>query len=74
MSKRHFWKKNPNKIPKIPFWEICKRPFWKKNPDFFPGYMVMNFKKIFFPGNELASFLENKSTDSNVWLQPYKIR
>ena len=50
MSKRHFWKKNPNKIPKIPFWEICKRPFWKKNPDFFPGYMVMNFKKIFFSG------------------------
>ena len=47
-SKRHFWKKNPNKIPKIPFWEICKRPFWKKNPDFFPGYMVMNFQKIFF--------------------------
>ena len=43
MSKRHSWKKNPAKIPKIAFWEMSKRHFWKKNPDFFPGYMVMNF-------------------------------
>ena len=51
MSKRHFWKKNPSKIPKIAFWEMSKRHFWKKNPDFVPVYMVMNFSKIIFSGN-----------------------
>ena len=51
MSKRHFWKKNPSKIPKIAVWEMSKRHFWKKNPDFFPEYMVMNFSKIIFSGN-----------------------
>ena len=37
MSKRHSWKKNPAKIPKLAFWEMSKRHFWKKNPDLKSG-------------------------------------
>ena len=54
MSKRHSWKKNPAKIPKIAFWEMSKRHFWKINPDlksgldFFPGMTLTHFPKFVF--------------------------
>ena len=33
-------------------WERPGASFLEKNPDFFPEYIVMNFKKQFFLGNE----------------------
>ena len=48
MSKRHSWKKNPAKIPKIAFWEMSKRHFWKKIQTFFLDIWSWIFKNFFF--------------------------
>ena len=48
MSKRHSWKKNPAKIPKIAFWEMSKRHFWKKIQTFFLDIWSWIFEKNIF--------------------------